>query len=154
MKKSASITDVVDAALGLHRIMRVRMAKIHDIGLSMPQLHALLCIQEHPSMTMKEFANALGVSSPSATALADRLVRDRLVRRFHDPRNRKLVRIRVAPRADRLMQRVLRHRNRVLDDVFSAIPAGDRKAFVRILRTIIAAHSSQSLHSSHSSRFS
>lgn len=137
--------DVVGAALELHRIMRSRMSNIVEGGVNLMQLHALMGLHEHPLMTMKEFATMLRISSPSATTFVSRLSRLGLVHRLHDNTNRKLVRLRVTPRGEKQLQSFGRRRNKIIGEVFSVIPMKDRKTFVRILRHVVASHTSSPL---------
>jgi DNA-binding MarR family transcriptional regulator len=140
-----SSEDVVGAALELHRIMRSRMSNLVEGGVNLMQLHALMGLHEHPKMTMKEFAAMLHISSPSATAFVARLSKLGLLQRLHDAKNHKLVRLRVTPKGETRLRSFGMRRNKILGEVFSVIPPKDRNTFVRILRHIVASHSSSSL---------
>ena len=137
---SKSVAEIVEASMDLQRIMRRRMTDIERMGINLLQLHALLALHERPSMTMKEFAGMLRITSPSATAFVARLSAMGLVRRTHDTVNRKLVRIRVTPKGQALIRNVVARRNRIVGEIFAVIPPAEQRTFARILRHVVSSH--------------
>ncbi len=61
-----------------------------DLDLTMPQAKTLFHLGEGPRR-MREVAAFLGTGMPSATSMIDRLVKKGLVRRIHDPDDRRVV---------------------------------------------------------------
>lgn len=134
-----SAERIVGQVQELQGYLRSRMCHF-PVGRNEPnlrQLHALLLIREKEGMTMKEFASALGITRPSATSLAGRLVRLTLVRRVSDPKNRKLVRLRLTSSAARMVDRKLAQRDAMLASVFSLLPEADRRDLSRILDRLL-----------------
>jgi DNA-binding MarR family transcriptional regulator len=130
---------IIRLSVELARVMRQRAAGDTGprIGISFFQLHALLLVREHPHLMMSQLAKLLRITSPSATSLVTRLSRQGLLRRIHDPTNRKIVRLCLTLRAQRLIGSALRHRERVLKSFLSRIPSKDRVTFARILEQIL-----------------
>jgi 5'-methylthioadenosine phosphorylase len=139
-----STDRIVSLVLDLHRFLRKRMCDIPHgkDDLNMHQLQSLMLIRERAGITMKELADMLRISRPSATSFVNRLVRHGLVARMADAANRKLVRLKLTPKAARMVDHKLRERNDSLADIFGRIPAADRASFVRIIDNLLHSLSS------------
>lgn len=115
------------------------MSMFKDKAVNPLQLHAVHLIMEHPGMTMKEFAGYLHVTSPSATSLVNRLVKQKLVIRKADPRNRKLVRLHVGAAGSKKVQSHLNEFRKGLGTTLSLLSAEDQRDFARVLGNLRAA---------------
>lgn len=113
-------------------------------GPSMLQLHALISIREHESMTMKDFARCMRTSGATATASVDRLVRLGWVSRKKDKSNRKIVKISLTPSGAKVVQRKMDARRAFMASVLSQLPAKDQQEFVRILEDLLSIMQRQS----------
>jgi DNA-binding MarR family transcriptional regulator len=60
---------------------------------SLLQLHVLSMLEERDEMTVSQLAAVLNVSTPSASAVVDRLEENRLVERTRDLADRRVVRV-------------------------------------------------------------
>ena len=67
------------------------IAELAVSNLTLPQCNALLTIRDHAPFTIKEFAERLHVSAPSASVMADKLVEMGLVARSTNPADRRAV---------------------------------------------------------------
>ena len=67
-----------------------------DWELTIAQVRALGVVGDHSDCTMGELARRLGIGLSAATALADRLVQHGLIEREADPRDRRVVCLRLA----------------------------------------------------------
>jgi DNA-binding MarR family transcriptional regulator len=103
----------------------------------MGQLHALAYVSEKGSMTMKQLANALQVSSPSATAFVDRLVAMKYLSRTHDRDNRRIVRLTVTPSGKKVYIRKMAEKQRIIGSLLSSLSEKDKRDFLRILKSIL-----------------
>lgn len=63
---------------------------------TMHQLNTLLVLRDRGEMSLKEIAEAMGVSSPSASAMVDRLVDVGVAKREHSTVDRREIRISLA----------------------------------------------------------
>jgi len=66
--------------------------------LTLTQCNALLTIRDHGELTIKDFAERLHVSAPSASVMADKLVELGMVERRPNPLDRRAVLINASPR--------------------------------------------------------
>jgi len=69
------------------------------LGLSYPQLHALLMVRMRGSLAMSELADALGISPSSASAMVDKLVERNFLAREHSTNDRRKVIVTVSGEA-------------------------------------------------------
>jgi len=78
------------------RLIRERTAGHGKVDpFSMAQFKVLALISEKGSPTMKEVADLLYITSPSATAIINRLVETRELERIYDKKDRRIVRLRL-----------------------------------------------------------
>ncbi len=61
--------------------------------LTLPQLSMMLVLRDHGEMSLKEIADAMAVSPPSASAMVERLVDVGVARREHSTVDRREIRI-------------------------------------------------------------
>ncbi len=100
--KKACLTGIVDALPQIFRSLAPRRPLIEgETEFTIAQMRALRAVADHGTCTMGELARALGVSLSSATGLVDRLVERRLVERAAYPRDRRVVRVELAPAGKR-----------------------------------------------------
>ncbi len=129
-----SSDKIIALTLDIGRLMRQKMMELSQKhGVNIQQLHALLMVAEHEGITMKEFADALHVTSPSATSFAERLVRLGWVARKHDQENRKRIHLNLTPKGKLLLQNKMRERARIMKSIISHLPSHDQREFARIL---------------------
>jgi DNA-binding MarR family transcriptional regulator len=138
------VDRIMGATLGISRTLRQKMACKGDEHGNMLQIHALVHIREKEGMTMKEMADYLKITSPSATSFVNRLVKLGWVQRFTDAKNRKLVRLKVSPAGMRMLESKISERKAEMRKVLSLLPAQDQKDLARILSTLSTALESAS----------
>ncbi len=131
---------VAALTMDVSRAMRKRMCEMpgHGVQPNMLQLHALIVLQEHEGILMMDFAEILKISRPTATAFAARLVRLGWAKRLRDKENRKLVKLSLTPAGRSMIATLMRQRRAFLSAMLSRLTEGDRKAFIRILETILS----------------
>lgn len=78
-----------------------------SLDLSMPQVKALFSTVRAGRLRSKELAALLGVGPPAVTAIVDKLVRKKLLRREHDVDDRRVVWLVPTPQATALHERLV-----------------------------------------------
>jgi DNA-binding MarR family transcriptional regulator len=112
--------------------LRVEMGAV-----TLHQLGALHTIHRRGSVTMSEFADALGATSMStATQMGDRLARLGLVQRDHDSQDRRVVRLSLTPRARTLLERSLALRRRALKQALSSLDDEELATLVELTERV------------------
>ena len=131
-------SGILDSMHEIHRIMRRRMAFFdREHGINFQQIFGLSIVAEHEGLTMKELADQLHVTSPTATVFVQRLVRLGWIKRHADRTNRKLVRLRLTPKGRALLNRMMRARRAMLQKVIAALSPKDQRDYTRILSIIV-----------------
>jgi len=102
------------------------------------QLEAVMVL-ERGALTMRELARELAVTESAATALADRLVRLELVERQADPTDRRLVRLALSPRAERLAAEMEAHRRSTIDRALDPLSDQQLRQLIDLLDTLLVA---------------
>lgn len=142
MKNASSPIDQLSPLLlEMARMLRKKLIFDSEARFNPLQFHALMVIRERNGITMKEFADALHITSPSATSFADRLVKLKWVKRRQDPGNRKLVRLEMTTAGAAMISSAMAHHGTVMRNLFSKLPEKDQRELVRILQHL---HSSLS----------
>lgn len=91
------------------------------LELTLPQINALMVIQDRQEVTITQLARALHVSAPSASTMVDRLVEMGLVTREHGSADRREVRVRIAPGAIEELEEAERQFLRVIIEILDRV---------------------------------
>lgn len=105
-------------------------------SVSMTQLRGLAAVQEHGPCTLNTFADALMVSTSSASRLVDRLSAAGLLDRQPSPTSRREVRLEITPRGTRLWQEHTAARQALFAEVLRGMPDRDVRALLRGLHAV------------------
>jgi DNA-binding MarR family transcriptional regulator len=85
---------------------------------------------------MRDIAEYLRVSAPSATGLVDALVREKLVTRRSDPADRRRVRISVSKKGKKAVADAVKHRAAAFARITATLTRADCEELIRILTII------------------
>ncbi len=105
--------------------------------ITLPQLWVLECLSRRGECPMNELARSLGVSRPAATGLIDRLIAQQLVRRESDPKDRRVVKIRISAKGDRILAHIWEQKQRALTRVFGQISTRARAQYLATLEQVV-----------------
>lgn len=108
----ASLDSLVDKLLalrtGISAILGASLSEQSAMSVGLITLQQQRAINLLPRLgaTMREFARLLSITHGSATAMADRMVRQGLLEREYDEQDRRLVRVVPTPKALEIAERV------------------------------------------------
>lgn len=116
----------------------VKPPKMKSIAfdLTFAQGRCLWTISKSEGCTMRELSKRLGVSASTACELADRLVRAQLVERENPPEDRRLVRLRLAPKGRRLFAKHKRERQEHVQAFLDRLTQEQRKRMLSTLEEL------------------
>jgi DNA-binding MarR family transcriptional regulator len=104
-ERPLSLTDyraLAEIRRGMRQFLEFSALAAQDAGLTPAQHQALLAIKGMPELvTIGALADWLGIKPHSAVGLADRLRRLKLIDRIRDAGDRRRVRLRLTPGAER-----------------------------------------------------
>jgi DNA-binding MarR family transcriptional regulator len=115
----------------LHRQLMLRAFADH--GLPPGQALCLRILAAHEGATQREIGDLLQVSPPTVTSMLKRMEAHGLVARDADPADRRVTRVRLAPRGDELersLRGILAGR---VDAILDAMPVDERTELARLL---------------------
>ena len=92
-----------------------------DRGLTMPQARVLFTLIEHGERSAGELADELAVAPPTITGITDRLVKQGLVERREDPRDRRIVRLCLTDEGHQLTVEIAEKSRAYLRGVFETL---------------------------------
>jgi DNA-binding MarR family transcriptional regulator len=90
------------------------------------------CLPAAPR-TPAELADAAGVTRATMTGLVDTLERDGLVKREPDRNDRRMMSVRLTPKAERFLGTLLPQHFKVMSSLLSTLNEAERKTLVRLL---------------------
>src|SRR5512143_607411 len=126
-------------ALARRRSLRDPVAaSCEALGLTAPQIHALLWLGHDGPLTMGELARRVSVTEKTVTGLVDRLERDGFLRRERDAADRRLVRARATDRGAAVSRDIEGGVQEKLVQLLALLDARDRRALVGILERLTA----------------
>ncbi|MCS6890147.1 MAG: MarR family transcriptional regulator [Rhodovarius sp.] len=126
----------------LARASHVVSAEFHAVlrraGVPVPVWRVLAALSGSQGETVSGLADACLLQQPTMTKLLDRMVRDGLVKRLPDPRDRRVVRIQMTPRGEALVADLLVAAKKHEAELLARHPEIDALKLKPLLRALIA----------------
>lgn len=126
-----------EASRVLHHAMT---QKFKGENLNLMQLHVLYYIREHEGVTMKELAQYLKITSPSATTFVARLVRNKWVRRTRNKVNRKLIHLYLTDIGREVVAEKLANKQQLMRSIFLGLSPKDQLDLHRIMHHLLVSY--------------
>lgn len=137
LSKRQLLDQLYHTTFDIGRLMRQRMMERGDCDTNPVQLHALLLIEQQPTLTMSGLAKHLHMTSPSATSLVNRLVRQKLVTRRHDRLNRKIVRLGLTPAGRETIAKMDQLHAEVVNSMFGHLSEEQLRHLIELHRAML-----------------
>ena len=113
--------------------------EVAEQDLSFSQLKTLLLVAEHAgTLSVKDVAERLGISLPTASRAVDSLVRRGLAERAEDPLDRRVKQVRTSRKGERLMERLVAARIRSFEALLDGFTTTERRKLGDALDEILA----------------
>lgn len=126
-------------ALGRRRPLRDPIATTMDeMGLTPPQLHALLWLGHDGPLTMGDLARRSGITEKTITGVVDRLERLGLAERVRGETDRRVVRARLTRKGGSTYRRIDDLMRQKLQRLLGRLDAADRRDLFRIIGNLLA----------------
>ena len=107
---------------------------------SFVQLEALRLIKEAGKPTMREVAHHLHITPPSATSLIDALVKTQNLARAPDPHDRRIIRLALTTKGERVLARGLERKRNGMKQIFSSLNEEEQRQLTQIIKKILHTH--------------
>lgn len=103
-------------------------------GISLTHIEAIKHIGKVGEITMKDLAEKLNITPPSASALVDTLIEKELIERHTKTDDRRVVCITLRPKTHKMLTCMHNEVDTILREIFSSLNNEDRNDLIRILR--------------------
>lgn len=120
-----------------HNLSAEFHSTLRRAGVSVPVWRVLATLSGSTPETVTGLAEACLLQQPTMTKLLDRMVRDGLVHRLPDARDRRVVRIEATERGEALVQDLLIAARQHEAQVLARFPDMDPSAFKQLLRAMM-----------------
>ena len=85
---------------------------------------------------MKNIADFLSITPPSATSIINRLIKLNLLKRQNNPKDRRIIKIVVTSKGKKVLENEMKKVSRHLKEIFSQLNQKEQKQLVKILTKI------------------
>ena len=104
--------------------------------ISFPQMVALDFVSRKPRVTMTDLAKILHIRTSSTTVLVDRLIKQGMLKRGRDEKDRRLVWVSVTPKGRKVLTQIMREKRQSVKRIFGILAEEERRQYLGILRKI------------------
>lgn len=104
--------------------------------ITLPQFLILDFLNKKVEVKMTDIAHFLEVSTPCATNMVDRLVKQGYLLRIYDLKDRRIIRIRLTSKGASLVEKINAQRNQRTTEIFSKLSSYERSTYLKILKRI------------------
>ncbi len=139
MAKNDKISQIISLMFTTRRLMHERISGDKTkSGFSLLQFIALKYIREKRPL-MKELADFLSITPPSATSLIDTLIKAGLINRQSDPDDRRIVRIGITKKGEAYIKRGIDKASEHMRESLKKLSVKEQDELINILNKIIQA---------------
>ena len=134
---SQEVARVTSLFFAVRRIMRTTLAKDKKLDPSTwLRIETMKFIGEHDESKMKDIADYLSITAPSATSLMSGLVRSGFVMGRTDQHDRRASRLILTAKGKAELKKAIAHGLRVLSPLFSVLSKAELAALTKALERI------------------
>jgi DNA-binding MarR family transcriptional regulator len=137
MSKNAKINEIISLIFATRRFFNDQMVEKSGNKFSFLQYKTLQYIKERKPL-MKEIAEFLGVTPPSATTLADNLIKSKMVERESVKKDRRIVRIVITKKGEGYLKKNARELSQKMEKGLDSLDGKDQENLVRILKKLLS----------------
>jgi DNA-binding MarR family transcriptional regulator len=128
--------EILETVPALMRFIRAQMRRHRGPELSVPHFRTLLFLSRNGDASLSALAEFLGLSLPATSRLVEGLVRKNFVVRRIPAGNRRLIALALSAGGRRTVSAARQAAESRLAEVVGPLPAGERAAIGRALRTL------------------
>ena len=142
MKKRPITEKIISLMFNMGRAIKKQCLRENGrpSGLSILQIEALWFVREKKEVLMKDLASHLFITPPSATSLTDDLVKEKLVARSEDKKDRRTTSISLTAKGKRALANFLKKRMEKAKNRIDKLTYSEKKSLLRILEKISKAN--------------
>lgn len=120
----------------IREVTKKQMSIITKGLLTIPQFVILDLLVERDSCRMSELAKTLGFTMSAVTAIVDKMIKLKLVKRKRSSEDRRVVKVIILSKGGEAVGRVNEERRDAANRIFSPLTEEDRDEYLRLLRKV------------------
>lgn len=140
MKENNTSKNVVNIERYLRKVEHIIRLKgreiLNDFNITIPQFTALQILINNGELTIGELSKKMALACSTITDLVDRMEKNEFVERKKDKKDRRVVRIKVLPKGNEIVQKVLEKRIRFLDSKMEALTEEQKDSLSEGLKSL------------------
>ncbi|MFA5085532.1 MAG: MarR family transcriptional regulator [Candidatus Omnitrophota bacterium] len=125
------IEEVVPAVM--RELSKMQTNELFKGKITLPQFFVLNHLYRQGESKMSELASVMEVTTAAATGIVDRLVTSGYVVRLYDPRDRRVINIKLTQKGSNAVQKISHQRKQITSEVFSKISEEERRSYLSIM---------------------
>lgn len=131
------VVEIEELLRNVSTILRKRSRDIlASFEITSPQFDALLVLRDNGELTMGELCAKMFLACSTATDLIDRMERNGLIERVRDTTDRRVIRLRVLAKGNRVIDEVLDARRSYLESIFADLSYEEKERIIQVLDQI------------------
>lgn len=128
------VVEIEDLLRSVSTILKKRGRDIlGNFDITNPQFDALLVLREFGELTMGELCSKMFLACSTATDLIDRMERNGLIERVRDTADRRVIRLKVLPKGNQVIDEVLEARRNYLATILSELDVADKERLIQAI---------------------
>ena len=130
--------DLVENIFKLSRLMKLNMSFNKDLThLTMLQLQALIYLKKNQEATISDVANQFKIELPSATSLINNLCKTKILKKKHDPKDKRCIAIGFTNRGSLLFKKAMEERTQKTKKILSFLSDKEKNTLLIIVKKLI-----------------
>lgn len=129
--------DLICSIFNAGQVLRERAREESNLtDCSFLHMHTLRYVEENGSANMKEIANFLHITPPSATSVIDSLVKRGFIVRVEDESDRRAIRLRITEIGKKLVHDSFKRMTGMIEKHIDRLTESEKESFLSILHKI------------------
>jgi len=116
--------------------LRNQTVEFYKVKITLPQCVILDTLDKSGESNMSDLARNMNVTTAAMTGIADRLVRDGYVMRASDPDDRRVVKIKLTAKGNKVVRMLREHRREMTIKLLGVLSQSERECYLKILTRI------------------
>lgn len=115
---------------------RHQTSEFFKTKITLPQFVVLEVLSRHGESKMTDIARYINVTTAAITGIVERLVRDGYALRISDPKDRRIVKVKLTKKGEGILQKMAESKKAIVMRIFGVISQEERDEYLKILEHI------------------
>ncbi|MEI7451641.1 MAG: MarR family transcriptional regulator [Candidatus Falkowbacteria bacterium] len=129
--------DLIGLIFNIGQSLREKVhAKHSSDDCSFMHMHTLHFVKDRDGATMRDVANLLHITPPSATSLVNALVKKGFIKRATDANDRRTVKLQITKDGINLLKKSFKKKSAIIEQNINKLSEVEKKSFINILNKL------------------